>query len=72
VTTGPAALDRALLAFATDMDSGPPGGPACCHYEYLLVIGTARWVAAGARSPAWQAATAGLVGVARRHLVPPA
>jgi SAM-dependent methyltransferase len=32
------ALDRALLAFATDADAGAPGGPAAYPYEYLLVV----------------------------------
>ncbi len=33
-----AALDRDLLAFATQADTGPTGGPAEYRYEYLLVV----------------------------------
>ena len=35
---GVAALDQDLLAFATEEDRGPSGGPAEYHYEYLLAV----------------------------------
>jgi SAM-dependent methyltransferase len=31
-------LDRDLLELFTAEDTGPPGGPSCYHYEYLLVL----------------------------------
>jgi ubiquinone/menaquinone biosynthesis C-methylase UbiE len=34
-----AQLDREFLAFATEANQGPPGGPAEYPYEYLLVVG---------------------------------
>ena len=37
-----AALDRDLLAFATQEDTGPNGGPAEYRYEYLLVVARPR------------------------------
>jgi hypothetical protein len=37
-----AALDRALLEFATAADGGAPGGPAELAYEYLLVVARKR------------------------------
>ena len=39
---GVAALDRDLLAFATQANSGPAGGPAEYRYEYLLVLARPR------------------------------
>ena len=37
-----AALDRDLHGFATQEDTGPPGGPSEYRYEYLLVVGRPR------------------------------
>ena len=40
--TGSRELDRDFLAFATEANQGPAGGPAEYPYEYLLVVGRKR------------------------------
>jgi SAM-dependent methyltransferase len=51
-----AQLDRDLLRLFTEEDAGPPGGPSCYRYEYLLVLARPPFSPSGSRPGAAAAA----------------